>query len=215
MLIIGLTGSIGMGKSTAAARFRTHGIAVCDADQLVHELYQGAAAPLIERAFPGTTIQDDSGTLIVDRQKLGAALLADPTGFARLEDMIHPMVRDAERGFLQNAHNSGAALAILEIPLLFETGGDSLVDVVIVVSSPQDIQYSRVLQRPTMSRQKLGGLLARQTPDAEKRARADYIIDTSGPIEQGWEQIDKLVPQLEKLTGSAYANHWSSPDPVA
>lgn len=210
MLIVGLTGSIGMGKSTAAARFRDHGIDVCDADQIVHDLYAGAAAPLIEQAFAGTTTINDTGNLVVDRQKLGARLLADPGEFAVLEAIVHPLVRAAERTFLMGAKERGAALAVLEIPLLFETGGDRLVDVVVVVSSPAAIQYERVLQRSGMSAQKLDALLARQMSDAEKRAKADFIIDTSGPIEQGWVQIDELVPKLKQLTGTAFEAHWAT-----
>jgi len=210
MLIVGLTGSIGMGKSTAAARFRADGIDVCDADQIVHDLYAGAAAPLIEQAFGGTTTINEAGNLVVDRQKLGARLLANPKEFVALESIVHPLVREGERAFLHSAKQRGAALAVLEIPLLFETGGDEVVDVVVVVSSSAEIQYERVLQRPGMSAQKLDGLLARQMSDADKRAKADYIIDTSGPIEDGWAQIDDLLPRLKQLTGSAFEAHWAS-----
>src|SRR5215510_3849237 len=139
MLIVGLTGSIGMGKSTAAARFREHGIAVCDADAEVHKLYEGAAVPAIEAAFPGTT---HGGK--VDRQRLAGALIANPTGFAQLEAIVHPLVFAAERAFLHAQAARGAAIAVLEIPLLLETGGEARVDVVVVVSAPAHKQRERV-----------------------------------------------------------------------
>jgi dephospho-CoA kinase len=177
MLIVGLTGSIGMGKSTVAARFREHGIAVCDADAEVHELYEGAAVPAIEAAFPGTT---EGGK--VDRQRLARALIDNPAEFRRLEAIVHPMVLAAERAFLQAEAARGAAMAVLEIPLLLETGGEKRVDVVVVVSAPPDKQRERVMQRPGMTVEKLAQVLARQMPDADKRARADFVVDTDrGP----------------------------------
>src|SRR5690606_27303692 len=146
MIVIGLTGSIGMGKSTVAERFRQLGIPVCDADAIVHELYEGAAVAPIEAAFPGTT----SGGK-VDRVKLGRAVLGDPHGLKRLESIVHPMVQAAERDFLRKAAEQGAPMAVLEIPLLFETGGDARVDVTIVVSAPPEVQRERVLARPGMT----------------------------------------------------------------
>lgn len=206
MLIIGLTGSIGMGKSTAAERFRAHGIAVFDADAEVHKLYSdGAAVALIAAAFPGVT-RDGS----VDRQKLLAALLAERDGFARLEAIVHPLVRDRERAFLQQEHHRGAQLAVMEIPLLFETGGDAFVDVTVVLSAPAHVQRARVLARPGMTEAKLSEMLARQLPDAQKRARADFVVDTSGSIPETATLIDKLIAQLTGRAGSAYHRHWAA-----
>jgi dephospho-CoA kinase len=204
MLIIGLTGSIGMGKSTAAQHFRARGIAVCDADAEVHKLYAGAAVPLIEAAFPGTTGPDG-----VDRAKLAAAVMRVPDGFKRIEAIIHPLVRDAERQFLHIEKARAAEMAVLEIPLLLETGGDAKVDVVVVVSAPAEVQRQRVLQRPGMTADKLDQLLARQLPDADKRARADFIVDTSGSIADTQAQIDRIIDTLRGRPGKAYAAHWA------
>ena len=205
MLVIGLTGSIGMGKSTAAARFRELGIGVCDADAEVHKLYEGGAAvDAIEAAFPGTTIHAR-----VDRQKLAQALLADPSRFARLEAIVHPMVREAERAFLRAEMAGGAGMAVLEIPLLLEGGGHGRVDVVVVVSAPADIQRERVLARPGMSLEKLEQILVRQLHDGEKRARADFVVDTGGTIAESAAQIDKIVESLQGRRGEAYAKHWA------
>lgn len=205
MLIIGLTGSIGMGKSTAAERFRAHGIAVFDADAEVHALYRdGAAVAQIEAAFPGVTRHGS-----VDREKLLAALLAERDGFARLEAIVHPLVRERERAFLQREHDRGAQLAVLEIPLLFETGGNALVDVTVVLSAPADVQRARVLARPGMTEAKLAEMLGRQLPDAQKRAGADFVVDTSGSIPETGAEIDKLIAQLSNRTGGAYHRHWA------
>jgi dephospho-CoA kinase len=204
MLIVGLTGSIGMGKSTVAARFRTHGIAVCDADAEVHKLYEGAAVPAIEAAFPGTT---QAGK--VDRQRLAQALMARPEGFARLEAIVHPLVIAAERAFLHAEAARGAALAVLEIPLLLETGGEARVDVVVVVSAPADKQRERVMQRPNMTPEKLEQVLARQMPDAEKRALADFIVDTGGTLTETDAQVDNIVESLEGRVGAAFATAWA------
>ncbi|HEX5999088.1 MAG TPA: dephospho-CoA kinase [Hyphomicrobiaceae bacterium] len=203
MLIIGLTGSIGMGKSTAAARFRVHGIAVCDADAEVHKLYEGAAVPLIETAFPGTT---EAGK--VDRQRLAKALMADPSGFKRLEAIVHPLVFEAERAFLRAEADRAAAMAVLEIPLLLETGGEKRVDAVVVVSAPAEKQRERVLQRPGMTVEKLEQMLARQVPDAEKRARADFIVDTGGTFAESERQVDNIVESLKGRDGTAFARFW-------
>lgn len=205
MLVIGLTGSIGMGKSTAAARFREHGIAVFDADAAVHALYAGRAAPLIEEAFPGTT---DKG--VVDRGRLLAALVKDASGFKRLEAIVHPLVRAAEQDFLDGEHGKGATMAVLEIPLLFETGGDKLCDVTVVVSAPIEAQRERVLARPGMTAEKFDEILARQMSDAEKRVRADFVVDTGGSIAQSRVQIDKIVAALKTRRGHAYHRHWRS-----
>jgi dephospho-CoA kinase len=204
MLVVGLTGSIGMGKSTVAAHFRRLGIAVCDADAEVHKLYDGAAVPLIEAAFPGTT---QAGK--VDRQKLAAALLGNPEAFKRLETMVHPLVLAAERRFLREAAAGGAAMAVLEIPLLLETGGETRVDVVVVCSAPLEKQRERVMQRPNMTAEKLEQMLRRQMPDAEKRARADFVVDTGGTLADTGRQVDKLVESLRGRTGTAYRKVWA------
>jgi dephospho-CoA kinase len=205
MIVIGLTGSIGMGKSTAAARFRELGIGVCDADAEVHKLYEGSpAVRAIEAAFPGTTIHGR-----VDRQKLAQALLAEPSRFAHLESIVHPMVREVEREFLKAEVARGTSMAVLEIPLLLEGGGHGRVDVVVVVSAPADMQRERVLARPGMSLEKLEQILARQLHDGEKRARADFVVDTGGTIAESAAQIDKIVESLQGRSGEAYAKHWA------
>jgi dephospho-CoA kinase len=204
MLIIGLTGSIGMGKSTVAARLRALGLGVCDADAEVHKLYEGAAVAPIEAAFPGTT-----GGGKVDRQKLAQALLVRPEAFKRLEAIVHPLVLAAERAFLHAEAARGAALAVLEIPLLLETGGERRVDVVIVCSAPAEAQRARVLQRPGMTPEKLEQLLARQMPDAEKRARADFVVDTGGTFAETDSQVDRIIESLQDRLGAAYAKFWA------
>jgi dephospho-CoA kinase len=204
MLVIGLTGSIGMGKSTAAARFRELGIAVCDADAEVHKLYEGPAVADIEAAFPGTTANGK-----VDRQKLAQVLIADPARFARLEAIVHPMVQEAERQFLRAEAARGAGMAVLEIPLLLEAGGHGRVDIVVVVSAPPELQRERVLARPGMTLEKLEQILARQLHDREKRARADFIVDTGGTIAESAAQVDKIVESLQGRRGEAYAKHWA------
>lgn len=204
MLIIGLTGSIGMGKSAAADHFRHRGIAVCDADAEVHKLYAGAAVPLIEAAFPGTT-----GPAGVDRTQLAAVLLKDPSAFKRLEAIVHPLVREAERAFLAAEKARGAPMTVLEIPLLLETGGERNVDAVVVVSAPPDVQRERVLRRPGMTAEKLAQILARQTPDAEKRKRAHFVVDTGGTLEETYAQIDVVIEALKAHTASAYERAWA------
>jgi len=204
MLVVGLTGSIGMGKSTVAARFRSLGIAVCDADAEVHKLYDGTAAPLIEAAFAGTT---HAGK--VDRQRLAAALLANPDGFKRLEAIVHPLVVEAERAFLRSEAARGARMAVLEIPLLLETGGERRVDVVVVCSAPPEKQRERVMQRPNMTNQKLEQIVDRQLPDAQKRARADFVVDTGGTLAETELQVDKIVESLKGRPGAAYSKVWA------
>ena len=203
MLVIGLTGSIGMGKSAVAARLRALGIAVCDADAEVHKLYEGAAVPAIEAAFPGTTAAGK-----VDRQKLAAALLAAPDKFKRLEAIVHPLVFAAERAFLRGEAAKGAAMAVIEVPLLLETGGESRVDVVIVVTAPPEAQRQRVMQRPGMTLEKLEQMLTRQMSDADKRARADFVVDTSGSVENCNSQIDLIITKLMPLSATAYDRYW-------
>ena len=208
MLIVGLTGSIGMGKSTASARFRFHGLPVIDADAEVHRLYAGAAVAPIESAFPGTT----SGGQ-VDRLKLSTVLLADPTGFKRLEAIVHPLVQAAETALLQQAFKSGAWAAVLEVPLLFETNGHERCDVTVVVSAPLATQRTRVLARPGMTPEKLDAILSRQLPDAEKRARADFVVDTGGAIPDTQSKIDAIVAELKArphaAEGGAFRRFWS------
>jgi len=204
MLVVGLTGSIGMGKSTAAARFRELGIAVCDADAEVHKLYEGPAVAAIEAAFPGSTANGK-----VDRHKLAQQLIADASLFARLEAIVHPLVQEAERQFLRAEAARGAQMAVLEIPLLLEGGGHGRVDVVVVVSAPAHMQRERVLARPGMSLEKLEQILARQLHDTEKRARADFIVDTGGTIAESAAQVDKIVESLQGRRGEAYAKHWA------
>ena len=191
MIILGLTGSIGMGKTTAANMFADAGVPVYSADDAVHRLYAGRAAPLIEAAFPGTV---SDGT--VDRTKLSGAVLGKPKALKKLESIIHPLVHEEEASFLDQARADGADIALIDIPLLFETSAESRVDKVAVVSAPADIQRERVLSRPGMSEEKLEAILARQMPDAEKRARADFIIDSSGSFEQTRLQIESIIAEL-------------------
>ncbi|MEQ1616416.1 MAG: dephospho-CoA kinase [Hyphomicrobiaceae bacterium] len=204
MLLIGLTGSIGMGKSTAAARFRFNGVPVVDADALVHALYEGAAVAPIEAAFPGVTVDGR-----IDRQKLSALLMADPAGFKALEAIVHPLVFDTERRALAEAKAAGATLAVLEVPLLFETGGDARVDVTVVVSATADLQRTRVMARAGMTAAKLDAILKRQMNDAEKRQKADFVVDTSGDIATTEAQIDAIVVSLRARDGSAFAKFWA------
>ena len=205
MLIIGLTGSIGMGKSTAAARFLAHGIAVFDADAEVHRLYEGPLAGEVEAAFPGTTAADGK----VDRAKLSAQLLKAPERMKVLEAIVHPRVRENEHAFLAAEHARGAKMVVLEIPLLFESGADKAVDAVVVVSAAPEIQRARVLERPGMTQAKLDSLLSRQLADDKKRARAHFVVDTGGSIDASHAQIDAIIAQLKPRLGTAYARFWS------
>lgn len=198
MFILGLTGSIGMGKTTVANYLTARGVAVLDSDAIVHRLYAGDAIPAIETAFPGTT--SASG---VDRAKLSAALLQSEDGFNRLEALIHPLVRKAQFRFLAEQEAAGASLAVLDIPLLFETGGDRLMDATMVVSAPADVQEGRVLQRPGMTAEKLETIRARQLPDPEKRARADFVVDTGVAWEVTRQQVDSIVESLAERHGEA------------
>jgi dephospho-CoA kinase len=200
MLIIGLTGSIGMGKTTVADHMAARGVPVLDSDAVVHRLYEGEAVPLIEAAFPGSTADGR-----VDRERLAAALMRSPDGFAKLEALVHPLVRKAQWDFLRANHAAGAALCVLDIPLLFETGGERMVDVTVVVAAPEAVQAARVLARPGMTPEKLAAIRARQMPDAEKRARADYVIDTGLPLEDTKEQVDRLLESLKSRAGNTFA----------
>jgi len=198
MFIVGLTGSIGMGKTTVASHIAARGVPVLDSDSIVHALYAGAAVPAIEAEFPGTTAGGQ-----VDRGTLSAALLASEGGFGRLEALIHPLVRQAQWRFLRDQAAAGARLAVLDIPLLFETGGQELVDATLVVSAPADMQADRVLRRPAMTAAKLAAIRARQLPDAEKRERADYIVDTGLPWAQTQLQADTIIESLASRQGGA------------
>lgn len=204
MLIVGLTGSLGMGKSTVAKHLRSRGVPVIDADAIVHQLYEGAAVPQIEAAFPGTTVAGR-----VDRGKLSAELVAAPHRFEDLEAIVHPLVRAEERIFLQTESDRGTPIVALEIPLLFETGAHELVDATIVVSAPHEIQRQRVLSRGGVSPEKLDRLLQRQMPDEEKRARADFIVETGGELEHSHAQLDAILAQLKGRKGAAYARWWA------
>lgn len=203
MLIIGLTGSIGMGKSTMADALRDLGLPVLDADQVVHDLYKGPAVAKIERAFPGST---QNG--VVDRGLLSNALRKNADGFQKLESLIHPLVRHEQRKFLMAQKENGADRAVLEIPLLFETGGDQRVDVTIVVSASEAVQRARVLERPGMTDEKFQQILSKQLPDAEKRAKADFVVDTDQPVATSIAQITDIVRALEGRAGTAFDAYW-------
>ena len=191
MIVIGLTGSIGMGKSTTAEMFAAQGIPVISADEIVHSLYEGEAAAQIESSFPGTVIDGR-----VDRQRLGALLLADPSGFKQLESIVHPLVRAREQAFVEQHRNEGASLVLVDIPLLYESGAADRVDRVVVVSCSAEIQKDRVLARPGMTEEKFQAILARQMSDSEKRARADFVIDTGQGLEAARRQVGEVVKQL-------------------
>src|SRR6267154_977322 len=174
MIILGLTGSIGMGKSTTATLFAEAGVPVYDADATVHMLYEGEAASAIEAAFPGTTVDGK-----VDRNKLSARVVHDPTAMRQLEPIVHPMLGASRENFLDDAERSGAPVAVVDVTLLFETGGEKRVDAVVVVTTSKEVQRERILARDNMTSEKLDAILARQMPDAEKRKRADFVVDTS------------------------------------
>jgi dephospho-CoA kinase len=188
MFILGLTGSLGMGKSTTAGLFAEAGVPVHDADAVVHRLYEGEAAAAIEAAFPGATAGGK-----VDRVKLAARVLHDPAALRRLEAIVHPLVREAETRFLSDARALGAKVVVLDIPLLLETAGHQRVDAVVVVSAPGDMQRQRVLDRPGMTPEKLDALLARQMADSEKRQHADFVVDTSRGFEAARAQVKEIL----------------------
>jgi dephospho-CoA kinase len=191
MIVLGLTGSIGMGKSTTAKMFTDAGVPVHDSDEAVHRLYAGGAAPLIEAAFPGT-VRDG----VVDRTELSRHVLGDATALKNLEAIIHPLVRADANAFLERSRNAGAPIAVLDIPLLFETNGRGRVDKVVVVTAPAGVQRQRVLARPGMSEQKFEAILAKQVPDAEKRKRADYIVDTGNGLAAAREAVQAIIDEL-------------------
>lgn len=194
MIIIGLTGSIGMGKSTTAKMFMDENIAVHDADAVVHDLYR--AGPLvdeIEERFPGTKNEGS-----IDRKKLGQYVLNDKAAMKELEALVHPYVRRAEEKFIEYNRNKNVKLVVLDIPLLFETGGDKRVDKIVVVTAPYEVQRERVLSRPDMSEEKFQQILQKQMSDAEKRSRADFLIDTSLGMDAAREQVQHIISQLLK-----------------
>ncbi|MCC0038980.1 MAG: dephospho-CoA kinase [Brucellaceae bacterium] len=191
MIILGLTGSIGMGKSTTAKMFADAGVPVSDADRMVHALYAGAAVPHIEKAFPGT-VSDG----VVDRDKLAATVLGDPARLRELEAIVHPLVRAETDAFVERHRQAGAPLIVLDIPLLFEIGGMGRVDRILVVTAPADVQRERVLSRPGMTEEKFDAILAKQVPDAEKRRRADFVIDTSRGMDAAREDVLRIIAEL-------------------
>lgn len=195
MIVLGLTGSIGMGKSTVGQMFAEEGAPVFDSDAAVHHLYArgGAAVEPVEAAFPGVT-QDGA----INRVALSAQVVGNAAALQRLEAIVHPLVRQAQAEFLQASRDAGAEVAVLDIPLLFESGGNAFVDKVAVVSASAEQQRERVLARPDMSAEKLDGILARQMPDAEKRARADFVIDTGVPFETTRAQVRAVLDALRE-----------------
>ncbi len=194
MFVIGLTGSLGMGKSTTAQFFAEEGVPVHDADAVVHRLYEGEAVAAIEAAFPGTTAAGK-----VDRDKLAARVLGDDAALKRLEAIVHPLVQAAEQRLLAEAAARGEKVALLDIPLLFETGGEQRVDAVVVVSAPSEVQHARVLKRPGMTMEKLEAILAKQMPDAEKRRRADFVVDTSRGLDAARAQVRAILAAVATM----------------
>jgi dephospho-CoA kinase len=192
MIVLGLTGSIGMGKSTTAALFQQEGVAVNDADQVVHDLYTGEAVGPVGAAFPGVVVNG-----VVDRQELARKLAENPAKFEELEAIVHPLVREREQKFLSEQKARGADLVVLDIPLLFETRGEKRVDRIVVVSCGPEEQRSRVLSRPGMTEAKFELILSRQMPDADKRAKADYVIDTGQGIDKAREQVRTIIKELK------------------
>jgi dephospho-CoA kinase len=193
MIIVGLTGSIGMGKSTTSTMFQAEGVPVYDADAAVHALYSkgGAAVAPVEAAFPGVVVDG-----AIDRAKLSAQVVGKPEALKRLEAVVHPLVGESRKVFFEAAAEANAPLVILDIPLLFETGGERNVAAVIVVSAPEEVQRERVMARTDMTAEKLDAILARQLPDAEKRARADIVIDTSKGLDSARQQVRAAIPKL-------------------
>lgn len=194
MRILGLTGSIGMGKSTTAKLFAEAGVPVYDADATVHKVYEGEAAAAIEAAFPGTTVNGR-----VDRTLLSPKVVHDPDAMKRLESIVHPMLRAHHQKFLDDAERSGAPIAVVDVPLLFETGGDRRVDAVVVVTTSPEVQRERILARDGMTAEKLEAILARQLPDADKRKRADFIVDTSHGLDPVRARIREILDEAVKM----------------
>jgi dephospho-CoA kinase len=196
MLRVGLTGSIGMGKSTTADMFRAEGIAVLDSDQLVHDLYKGPAAAEIDRVFPGVVVNG-----VVDRRRLAARVLDDPAALKRLEGIVHPMVWAARDALIEERRHQGDRIVVFDIPLLFETGAEKDFDVIVVVTAPEDVQKARVLARDGMTEEKFASILSKQTPDSEKRARADYVVHTDKGLDAARKEVRNIVKALEARLG--------------
>ena len=196
MFIIGLTGSIGMGKSTTANFFREAGVPVHDSDAVVHQLYEGEAVGPVEAAFPGVAVDGR-----IDRAKLAEKLVGNPDAIKRLEAIVHPLVRAVSERFVEAQRARGARAIVLDIPLLFETGGESRVDAVVVVSAPADVQRARVLGRPGMTAEKLDALLKRQMSDADKRARAHFVVDSSRSFDSARAQVHAILRAVAALPG--------------
>jgi dephospho-CoA kinase len=196
MLVLGLTGSIAMGKSTTAGLFRASGVPVHDADAAVHALYGGAAVAPVEAAFPGVAADGR-----IDRERLAARVVGDPAALTRLEAIVHPLVRAAEAASLASAAAAGARRVVLDVPLLLETGGDARVDAVVVVTAPADVQRARALARPGMTEARLAAILARQMPDAEKRRRAHFLIDTSHGLAAARQAVAAILRAVVAMPG--------------
>jgi dephospho-CoA kinase len=194
MIVLGLTGSVAMGKSTTAGFFAEAGVPVHDADSVVHRLYEGDAVPVVEAAFPGTTADGK-----IDRVKLGSRVMGDLAALRQLEAIVHPMVQDAERRFLAEAEAKGAPVVVLDIPLLFETGGDSRVDAVVVATAPAEVQRARAMTRSGMTEQRFDAMLARQMPDSEKRLRADFLVDTSHGFDDARAQVRAILDKVATM----------------
>ena len=205
MLIIGLTGSIGMGKTATAEMFRAEGIPVFDADAAVHELYSGPAAAKIETVFPGTRVDGK-----IDREKLSRHVVGNADAMRRLEEIVHPLVRAAENGFLRDAHRAGKRVVVLDIPLLLETGAEERCDIVVVVSAPAEVQRKRVLERPGMTAEKFEAILAKQMPDAEKRRHAHTVIPTGQGFPAAQKAVRDLLRTVDSMPGHVYANRVSA-----
>jgi dephospho-CoA kinase len=188
MFILGLTGSIGMGKSTTAKFFAEAGVPVHDSDAVVHRLYDGDAVAAIEAAFPGTTVKGK-----VDRNKLAAHVVAHPADFKKLEALVHPLVRAAEQKFLADAERNGAKVVVLDIPLLYETAGEARCDAVVVVSAPADMQRARAFERGGMTDERFEAIIARQVPDTVKRERADFVVDSSRGFDHARAQVRDIL----------------------
>ena len=193
MWIVGLTGSIGMGKSTTAQMFREEGVTVYDSDAAVHEIYRGPQAQLIERAFPGST-QDG----VVDRGRLAAMTLGRPEEIARLESIVHPLVQEMRRVFVEAERERGGKIVVFDVPLLYETGGEKEVDKVVVVTASAELQRERVMARSGMTDEKFSAILARQLPDSEKRKRADFIVHTDRGMETARQEVRAIVAALRE-----------------
>jgi dephospho-CoA kinase len=193
ILRVGLTGSIGMGKSTTAQMFRDEGIAVLDSDQIVHDLYRGAAVAPIAAAFPDVVVDG-----VVDRSALGAHVLSDLAAMEKLEAIVHPLVWAARDAFIQQRQAQGDWIVVYDVPLLFETGADKSVDAIVVVTAPPELQKQRVLMRPGMTQEKFEAIVGKQTPDTEKRARADFIVETGEGLDAARAQVRHILKTLRE-----------------